>query len=430
MLAGVSWAAAGRAVRRAATPQTAAKKVLNDTIWLRNDVAAAMAGGCGVVKARRSAAGRTARVRRKTTGLRLETDLAEGDAGTTARGLSYPFEGLPGPGEAVAVADGVLWMRLSMPIALDHINVYALRDGEGWAVVDTGLNIASSREAWEALLAGPLEGRPVTRVICTHLHPDHIGLAGWLCERFDAPLVMTRTEYVTARMLVADTGQAAPEAGAAHYRAAGWDAAQVETYRREFGRFGQVVWPMPPAYARMREGDRLVIGGREWRVVVGEGHSPEHACLWREDDGVVLGGDQILPRISSNVSVWPTEADADPLGDWLASLERMKTVFPDEVLVLPSHGEPFRGVRTRLDALIRGHHVALKRLERALKTPQRAVDVFPALFARPVGDGVLGMATGESLAHLNYLLHRGRVRRERDAEGVDWWTGTETGEAT
>ena len=344
------------------------------------------------------------------------------------RGLTYPHPIPPAAGEAVEVAPGVLWMRLSMPIALNHINVYAVEDGDGWALVDTGLNIPDSRDRWAALLAGPLGGRPVTRVICTHMHPDHIGLAGWLCERTGAPLVMTRVEYVTARMLLADTGQPAPESGAAYYRAAGWDADQVDTYRREFGQFGRAVSPMPVSYVRMREDDRLSIGGQDWRVVVGEGHSPEHACLWREADGVVLGGDQILPRISSNVSVWPTEPDADPLGDWLGSLARMKTVFPDEVLVLPSHGEPFRGVQARLDALVRGHLTALKRLERTLRTPKRAVDVFSALFARPVGDGVRGMATGEAIAHLNYLLQRGRVNRRRDADGVDWWMRIEQGE--
>jgi glyoxylase-like metal-dependent hydrolase (beta-lactamase superfamily II) len=230
-------------------------------------------------------------------------------------------------------------------------------------------------------------------------------------------------------MLLADTGAPAPEAGAVFYRAAGWDEAQIADYRKGYGQFGRWVSPMPPGFIRMREGDRLSIGGRDWRVVVGEGHSPEHACLWREDDGLVLGGDQILPRISSNVSVWPTEPDADPLGDWLDSLERMKTVFPDEVLVLPSHGEPFRGVQARLDALIRGHRTALKRLERSLRRPCRAVDVFQALFARPVGDGVRGMATGESLAHLNYLLRRGRASRRRDVDGVDWWTAIREGRA-
>ena len=343
------------------------------------------------------------------------------------RGLTYPFGPPPASGEAVEVAPDVLWMRLAMPIALNHINVYAVRDGDGWALVDTGLAVLGTREEWNRLLAGPLGGAPVTRVICTHMHPDHIGLAGWLCDRFEAPLFMTRLEYVTARMLLADTGQPAPEAGAAFYHAAGWDAAQVEAYRTGYGQFGKVVSPMPAGFVRLREGDRLAIGGRDWRVIIGEGHSPEHACLWREDDGVVLGGDQILPKISSNVSVWPTEPDADPLGDWLDSLERMKAVFPDEVLVLPSHGEPFRGVHVRLDALIRGHRTALRRLERTLRTPCRAVDTFPALFARPVGDGVRGMATGESLAHLNYLHRRGRASRRRDADGVDWWTSTRQG---
>lgn len=353
------------------------------------------------------------------------TDLEA--AAREERGLTYPFGPPPGPGDAIEVAPGVLWMRLAMPIALNHINVYAIRDGDGWALVDTGLNLPGSREEWERLLAGPLGGGTVTRVICTHMHPDHIGLAGWLCERFSAPLVMTRLEYVTARMLISDTGQPAPEAGAEFYRAAGWDPVQLEGYRTGYGQFGKVVSPMPAGFIRMREGDRLSIGGQDWKVVVGEGHSPEHACLWRDSDDIVLGGDQILPKISSNVSVWPTEPQADPLGDWLESLERMKTVFPDEVLVLPSHGEPFRGVQLRLEALIRGHQTALKRLERALRAPCRAVDVFPALFARPVGDGVRGMATGESLAHLNYLLHRGRAARSRDADGVDWWTATGQG---
>lgn len=357
------------------------------------------------------------------------TPTNDPEAAAAARGLTFPSGQAPGFGDAVVVAPGVLWMRLSMPIALNHINVYAVEDGAGWAIIDTGLNIPDSRARWNALLAGPLGGRPVTRVICTHMHPDHIGLAGWLCERFGVGLMMTRLEYVTGRMLLADTGQPAPDAGAVHYRAAGWDESQVETYRREYGQFGRAVSPMPSGYVRMREGDRICLGGHDWRVVIGEGHSPEHACLWRETDGVVLGGDQILPKISSNVSVWPTEPDADPLGDWLASLERMKSVFPDDVLVLPSHGEPFRGVQNRLDALIRGHMTALRRLERTLREPKRAVDVFSALFARPVGDGVRGMATGEAIAHLNYLLQRGRVSRTRDADGVDWWRMIEEGEA-
>ncbi len=360
----------------------------------------------------------------------MGTDLAVGlqssapVTSTAQRGLTYPLGDPPGPGEAVPAARGVLWMRLPLPMALKHVNVYAVADGEGWAVIDTGLRTPESIAGWEAALAGPLGGRPVTRVICTHMHPDHIGLAGWLCDRFEAPLLMSRLEYVMGRMLLADTGQPAPEAGAAFFRAAGWSETQIEGYRRDFGRFGMAVAPLPQAFTRVSEGDVLRIGEDDWRVVTGSGHSPDHVCLWREADGVLLAGDQILPRISSNISVWPTEPDADPLKDWLASLDRLQAVLPDETFVLPGHGEPFYGLHARIEALRRGHEVSLKRLERTLKTPCRAVDVFSALFARPVGEGVHGMATGESIAHLNYLAGQGRAQRQRDSEGVDWWTAT------
>lgn len=344
--------------------------------------------------------------------------------GGSARGLNYPCGAPPGPGEAAPVAEGVLWLRLPLPMSLDHINLWALDDGDGWTVVDTGLNYPAAIEAWEALFAGPLAGRPVTRVLCTHMHPDHIGLAGWLCRRFDAPLWMSRLEYVTARMLLADTGRPAPEEGVQFYRAAGWDEVQIENYRARFGMFGKAVAPMPESYRRIAAGDRIEIGGQIWWVVGGHGHSPEHAALLREADGVFISGDQVLPRISSNVSIWPTEPEADPLGDWLESLAHLKREVPADVLVLPSHGEPFHGLHTRLDALDRGHHTALRRLERTLAEPKRAIDVFSSLFARPVGDGLLGMATGESLAHLNHLLGQGRATKTRDADGVDWWVAT------
>jgi glyoxylase-like metal-dependent hydrolase (beta-lactamase superfamily II) len=363
--------------------------------------------------------------------LQLETDLAGGDTLTssrTERGLHYPFEAAPGAGEAIAVAPGVLWLRLPLPMALNHINLYAIEDGEGWAVVDAGLATDASREGWTKALAGVLGGRPVTRVICTHMHPDHIGLAGWLCERFDAPLLMSRTEYVTARMLIGDEALGPPAAAEAFYRAAGWSDEQLARWRDGYGGFGRMVQDFPRDYRRVQDGDVLSVGGDDWRVVVGEGHSPEHVCLWREKDGVFIAGDQILPRISSNISIWPTEPQADPLGDWLWSLAALKERLPGDLLVLPSHGEPFYGVTLRLEALMRGHEVALKRLEKTLRTPCRAVDVFGALFARPVGDAVLGMATGEALAHLNYLERQGRVRRVRDEGGVDWWSLLETGQ--
>lgn len=337
--------------------------------------------------------------------------------------LDYPLPA-PGVGEATAVADDVLWLRLPLPFGLDHINVWALRDEGGWTLVDTGVRTRATLDVWDAYWPGALEGLPVVRVICTHMHPDHVGLAGPITRRFGCRLWMSRLEYVTCRMLVADTGREAPEEGQAFYRAAGWDAAQIERYRSQFGGFGRGIDTLPDSYRRIEDGEILKIGGRAWTVVVGDGHSPEHACLWRRDDDLFIAGDQLLPRISSNVSVWPTEPDADPLGDWMASLARLRSLLPETVLVLPSHGEVFRGAHARLDSLDRRHRLSLDRLADRLKTPQRAIDVFGALFARPIGESDFGMATGESLAHLRRLVAQGRAERTEDADGVHRWRAT------
>lgn len=353
----------------------------------------------------------------------LAADAAAEAPGERKVALVYPFADLApmAAGEVREVAPGVMWLRLPLPFALDHINVWALEDGEGWTVVDTGLNGSKSIAAWEAALTGPLGGKPVTRVIVTHMHPDHVGLAGWFVRRFGCPLLMTRLEYMTCRVLAADTGRSAPEEGVAFYRAAGWTEAQLEHYRTRFGGFGRGLQALPDSFRRISDGDRIEIGGDDWRVIVGNGHSPEHACLLRESDGVMIAGDQVLPRISSNVSVWPTEPEADPLGDWLDSLDKLEREVPADTLILPAHGEPFRGVHDRLHALARGHARGLDRLSRGLAEPRRAVDVFGALFARPVGDDMIGMATGEALAHLNHLQRRGLAIAERDAAGVIWW---------
>ena len=343
----------------------------------------------------------------------------------TERGLTYPQPALPLSGEAVTVGDGVLWMRLALPIALDHINVYAIADGDGWVLVDTGLSIPSTHAEWEKVLAGPLGGKPIHRLIVTHLHPDHIGAAGWLYEKTGAPLLMSRLEYVCARMYVTeDASGPTPEAESFFHRQ-GWDDDAIARWKANTGRFSRSISPIPPQYTRLQEGEVLLIGGREWTVVIGAGHSPEHVCLWRKDDDVFIAGDQILPKISSNIGVWDTEPLADPLKDWLLSLEDLKSRLPEDLLVLPSHGEPFYGVTTRLEALLRGHEVGLKRLMRSLQQKSRSIDVFGALFARQIGPELLGMATSESLAHLNYLEGQGRAVREIDEHGVEWWSAVE-----
>lgn len=335
--------------------------------------------------------------------------------------LHFPWAEPPGPGEAIAVAPGVLWMRFPLPFVLDHVNAWLLRDGAGWTVVDTAMQTPLAVEAWERAYAEIMGGDPATRVVCTHMHPDHIGMAGAICRRFAAPLWMTRLEYVTARMLLADSGRPAPEAGVAFYRAAGWDAAALEGYRARFGQFGSAVSALPDSFRRLTDAQVIEVDGRGWRVVVGSGHSPEHACLHQPEARLFIAGDQVLPKISSNVSVFPTEPEADPLGDWMASLAKLRREIPDDVLVLPSHGRPFRGLHARLDQLAEGHRIALERLERSLASPKRAVDVFGSLFARKVEGALLGMATGEAVAHLNRLEREGRAVREGAQDGVWWW---------
>jgi glyoxylase-like metal-dependent hydrolase (beta-lactamase superfamily II) len=341
------------------------------------------------------------------------------DADTpTAGGLSYPCGEVPPPGAAVEIAPGVLWMRMPLPFGLDHINLWALADGDGWTIVDTGLHTEDTKAAWETLLAGALGGRPVTRVICTHMHPDHIGMSGWLTERFDCRLWITRLEYLTCRTLVADTGRPAPEDGVRFYRAAGWSEQALAVYRARFGAFGMGMYRLPDSFRRLSHGDKLAIGGHEWEIVVGNGHSPEHACLYCPTLGLLISGDQVLPKISSNISVFPTEPDADPLSDWLDSLERLRAAVPPTVLVLPAHNDPFRGLHARLTSLRESHERSLDRLYAALDTPKRVIDLLSVMFRRPLRDEHYLMGTGECLAHLNWLLRRGRISASIDADGV------------
>lgn len=334
----------------------------------------------------------------------------------------------PVAGETREIAPGVEWIRMPMPFALDHINLWAIRDRHGWAIVDTGLQTPDTFTAWRKLLAGsgPLGGEKVTRVLVTHMHPDHVGMAGWMTRRFDCRLWMTRLEYLNCRVLIADTGREAPEDGVSFYRKAGWTEEDIENYRARFGSFGKMVYKIPDSYNRLRDGDIVVCGEHEWRVIVGTGHSPEHACFYSPDLKLFISGDQVLPKISSNVSVFPTEPDADPLRDWLTAIEKIKHEVPDNVLVLPAHNEPFRGLHARLDHLRDSHRHGLERLRDTLAQPKRVVDVFDALFARRIASdpNLLSLATGESVAHINYLLRTGAVAVTRIEDGVVWYQRT------
>jgi glyoxylase-like metal-dependent hydrolase (beta-lactamase superfamily II) len=342
---------------------------------------------------------------------------------TSGAGLTYPWgKTVPGHGELIRIADGIRWARIPMPGSLGHINSWILDDDGGVAPVDTGLMLETCSDAWKALFAGPLDGISLTRIFCTHLHPDHTGLAGWLAKKFDVQLWMTRGEWLTTRLLTSDVRDDVPPEVIAMQRQAGWTDAQIATLAKHgFGRFSKLVFPIPLGYRRMVDGDVIDFGKHQWRVVVGSGHSPEHACLLNDEEGVLISGDQVLPRISSNVSINVSEPDANPLGEWLASIDRLLKL-PDDLLVCPAHGEPFRGLHVRLCALRDEHLSRLDGLRNALRQkPLRVVDCFPLLFNREIGDENRPLATGEAHAHLRYLEVAGQAKVSMK-DGVRWYS--------
>lgn len=326
--------------------------------------------------------------------------------------LDFFCQDAPEEGTLTELADGLFWLRMPLPMTgLDHINLYVLRDGDGWTIVDTGIGSKANKDVWKKVLSDELGGKPVKRVICTHLHPDHTGLAGWLCKKFEAPLLMTRAEYFLCRLLAADTGKPAPQFAIDFYHRAGLDENQLEFYKARFGGFGKAITPLPVGYTRIKHGDILTIDGKPWEIVEGSGHSPEHACLYNRERNIALTGDQLLPNISSNVSVWPTEPEGNPLQEWIDSCYRLCEVFDEDTLVAPAHGIPFRGAVRRLQKLIEHHEKALRRLHAFCDTPKQATDCYSVLFRRRINDGNRIMAVGESVAHLNCLLERGLVTR-------------------
>ncbi len=335
-------------------------------------------------------------------------------------GIRHPFATPPAEGAATEVAPGILWLRLPLPMALDHVNVYALDDGAGWTIVDAGLSSRRSKAIWEQLLAGPLGAKPVNRVILTHHHPDHVGLAGWFQSR-GAELLATRTAWLYARMLTLDVQERPSPEALTFYRRAGLTADELDrrATQRPFN-FADMVDPLPLGFTRLTEGMRLAVAGRDWTLRIGHGHAPDHATLW-SDDGIVLGGDQLLPGISANIGVYPTEPEADPLSEWLHSCRAFLPHATGDQLILPGHKLPFTGLPFRLTQMIENHEAALGRLIDHLSTPQTAAQCFLPLFRREIGPAEQGLAVAEAVAHLNCLLRRGLVSRSLTPDGAWAW---------
>lgn len=338
--------------------------------------------------------------------------------GAPDRALRFPFESVPEGGEVTEVADGVLWLRMPLPFSLAFINLWLIRDHDGWAVVDTGINDRKTHNFWTKIIEEL--GAKITRVVVTHFHPDHIGNAGWFHKQHGAQLTTTRTEYLMCRMALDEAADDDLRGEAELWMTRNGypdDMRAMHGPSRKSG-FRKMVSRLPLSYQRVSDGDAINIGGRQFEVMVGRGHAPEHLCLYCRELNIFISGDQILPKISSNVSVSMMEPEANPLKEWLDSCERLKRDLPEDVLVLPAHNEPFYGAHLRLQDLIDGHEEGMAALLEECKSPCRSVDVFMALFGRNIRNDQFGLAVGEAMAHLNCLVSRGQMARTTDTDGA------------
>lgn len=326
-------------------------------------------------------------------------------------------DALPEPGTAIMVADGVRWVRMPLPFALNHVNLYLIDDGDGWVLVDCGLGNDVTHELWTSILATQLDGRPITQIIVTHYHPDHMGATSWLMERTPAQLWMTRAEWLSARAIRLDDTEELLDGIVAFYRRTGLAEADIADMRKLGNSYRRMVGPVPLTFNRLAPDTVLEIGGRRWAVVIGSGHSPEHACLYCPEAGLMIGGDFLLPRISPNISVWWNEPDGNPLQDYLRFLDSLEPIA-DDTLVLPSHDRPYQGLKPRALDLSEHHDRRLDLAAQVCATPSTAIDVMNAMFQRKMDAHQVRFAVGESLAHLNLLLDQGRLTRHLGEDGA------------
>ena len=335
----------------------------------------------------------------------------------TATAVHHPFEAIGNTGAVREVADGVSWVRMPLPFALNHINLWLLRDGRGWTIVDTGIGRPEVQAHWRRVIDALAGGGPIERIIVTHFHPDHLGNAGWLTQEYGADLWITHEEWLMGRLLAIDATQATEDATVDFYRRCGLEPENIFELKNRGAEYNKMVTPIPRRFRRMSDGDRITIDGFEWEVITGFGHAPEHACLYCEERRLLLSGDQILPRITPFVGVHPMEPDANPLDRFLFSLTKFRRLHPD-TLVLPAHELPFTGVLDRLEVMREHHEERLALLHRTCGRPHTARAGVDVLFRRELDAQNLRLATNETLSHFHMLIARGQMERTVRGDGV------------
>ena len=342
--------------------------------------------------------------------MNAKTDTAP----SSAEALRYPWEQHPGPDEVVEIRPGILWVRLKLPFRLNHVNIYLLADGDGYAMVDAGFGNEETIEAWTRLFDGPLKGVTITRLIVTHSHPDHVGLAGWIVERFDCPLVMSQVEYLQSVYHQNRGTEERRNAQRLFFRRHGMDESLTEKLLGRGQDYLKRVSVLPPSYRRISHGDEVVIGTRRFKVITGGGHALDQVMLYCADDKLFLSADQVLSKISPNVSVWAVEPEQNSLGEYLASLASLTTTLPYDLLVLPGHGVPFYGLKTRIKQLADHHEERCRLIADACREqPKTSRELVPVVFNKHVLDEhQMGFAAGELVAHINYMIVEGRLTAE------------------
>ena len=333
--------------------------------------------------------------------------------------LTFPHAAPPMPGEVTQIAPGVLWFRLKLPFQLNHVNIYLIEDNGGWLALDTGLGTDECRIGWDNILTGPLRGEKLSQMLVTHFHPDHVGLAGWLHQSFGLHLAMPRTEYLYHLMAAHGRGDMYDGAHRDFYRANGLSSETTDVLLDRGLNYLRLTTGVPISYERIKHDDARRIGGRDFRVLTGGGHALEQAMLLQQSDRLFFAADQVIAKISPNVSVHPVEPDDDPLGCYLRDLRDLRATVPHDVLVLPGHGLPFHGLHARIDQLIEHHALRCGHIADGCRPrPLTVAELVPVLFDRELDAHQTGFAFGEVFAHVNYMLGRGELTREIGNDGV------------